>query len=55
VALGRGDRRTVAALGELDYVAVEESELDGVAPLENFRNINTRAAFDAAQDRLDAE
>lgn len=55
VALGRGDRRTVAALGELDYVAVEESELDGVAPLESFRNINTRAAFDAAQDRLDAE
>jgi len=54
-ALGRGDRRTVDALGDLDYVVVDETEVRRVAGVGSFENINTHEAFEAAADRLASE
>jgi len=42
----------LAPLEDLDYVVVEEADLETVTDLETFENINTRAEFDAAQERL---
>ena len=51
-ALDRGDRRVVAALGELDSVTVEREEIEAVTSMETFENLNTREEFAAAQDRF---
>ena len=42
----------LAPLEELDYVVVEEADLETVTDLETFENVNTKAEFDAAQERL---
>lgn len=44
--------KILAPLDKLDYTVVEESELEGVVDLGTFENINTRAAFDAADELL---
>jgi molybdopterin-guanine dinucleotide biosynthesis protein A len=51
-ALDRGERRTVAPLSELDEVVIEREEVERVASTATFENLNTREAFEAAEDRL---
>ncbi len=52
-ALERGERKITEPLLTLDYVVLDEDELREYAPLETFENINTRAEFEAASDRLE--
>ncbi|ELY77110.1 molybdenum cofactor guanylyltransferase [Natrinema gari] len=51
-ALERGERKLAEPLLTLDYVVLDEDELREDAPLASFENINTRAEFEAASDRL---
>ncbi|GAD53189.1 molybdopterin-guanine dinucleotide biosynthesis protein mobA [Halarchaeum acidiphilum MH1-52-1] len=51
-ALDAGERRADAVLGELDASAVTEREVRTHAAPGTFENLNTRAAFDAAEERL---
>ena len=51
-ALERGDRKILAPLEELTYAVVSEAELTDVTDLTTFENINTKAEFDEAADRL---
>ena len=51
-ALARGEGRIVAAFDDLDVVAVGEDEVLDRAPLETFRNLNTREEFEAAAAEL---
>jgi len=51
-ALERGDRKILAPLEDLSYTVVSEDELTAVTDLETFENLNTKAEFDEAADRL---
>jgi len=51
-ALTRGDRKILAPLDALDWVAVPESEVAAAGSLETFENLNTRAVVEAAADRF---
>ena len=50
--LEAGDPRILDPLEELDYVVIDEAELEAVADLGTFENINTREEFEAADRRL---
>lgn len=52
-ALEAGDPRILDPLEELDYVVVEESEFSAITSTETFENLNTRAEFEAARDRVE--
>lgn len=52
IALKQGNPRILDPLDELDYVVVEQEELEAVASTRTFENINTRKEFEAAQKRL---
>lgn len=52
-ALERDDPRILAPLEGLDYVVVEEDELEAVASVGSFENVNTREEFEAARDRFE--
>ncbi|SIR06969.1 molybdenum cofactor guanylyltransferase [Haladaptatus litoreus] len=51
-ALGEEKRKIVEPLFELDYVVVEEEELQKYGSLESFENVNTKAEFEAAVQRF---
>lgn len=51
-AVGRGERRIVAAFDDLDVVVVEEAEVRRHGSLDSFDNVNTVAEFEAAAARL---
>ncbi|WP_458205090.1 molybdenum cofactor guanylyltransferase [Haladaptatus sp. NG-SE-30] len=53
-ALARNERKIVEPLFELDYVVVEETDLQEHGVLTSFENVNTREEFEAAAERLDA-
>lgn len=52
-ALERGDRKVLDPLFELDYVVVEEGEIEAHAPLSSFDNVNTREEFEEAVERIE--
>jgi molybdopterin-guanine dinucleotide biosynthesis protein A len=54
-ALDSGARRIVVPLGELDYVVVEADDIQSVAPLDSFENVNTREEFETVRKRLTSE
>jgi molybdopterin-guanine dinucleotide biosynthesis protein A len=54
-ALETGNPSVFEALEQLDYVVVDEPELETVTSLETFENLNTRAKFEAAANRLRSE
>jgi len=54
VALESENPRILAPLEELDYLVVEESELESVTKLDSFENINTPAEFSAALARFES-
>ncbi|WP_135819982.1 molybdenum cofactor guanylyltransferase [Halostella litorea] len=45
--LARGERKVVEAVLELDHVVVDRAEVERHAPLRTFKNLNTRAEFEA--------
>ncbi|RLM54097.1 molybdenum cofactor guanylyltransferase [Halobellus sp. Atlit-31R] len=51
-ALANDDHRIVAPLSELDEVVVGSAEIERVASLETFENVNTREELAAAAERL---
>lgn len=51
-AIGRGDRKVIDALFELDYVVVEESAVEDHGSLASFDNLNTREEFREAAEQL---
>lgn len=51
-AVARGDRKVLAPLDDLDWVVVEQEEVETVGSAGTFENLNTREAFDAAAERL---
>lgn len=51
-ALERGDHRVVEALFDIDYVVVERDEITTRTSMETFENLNTRAEFEAAEERF---
>ncbi len=51
-ALAAGERRIVAPLEELDVVVIDEDEVREHAELSVFESLDTRAAFEAAAERL---
>jgi molybdopterin-guanine dinucleotide biosynthesis protein A len=52
-ALQEDNPRILDPLEDLDYVAVPEAEFADLTSPETFENLNTRAEFEAAQDRFD--
>jgi len=54
-ALERGERRVIAPLDDLEYVVVGPGEIEERAAPGTFENLNTRAEFEAAADRLRSE
>jgi len=52
-ALERGDRKIIEPLFELDYVVLEEAELEEHASLSSFDNVNTREEFAEAVERIE--
>jgi molybdopterin-guanine dinucleotide biosynthesis protein A len=54
-ALERGGRRVIAPLQGLDYILVGPGEVAEHATAETFENLNTRAEFEAAAERLHGE
>jgi molybdopterin-guanine dinucleotide biosynthesis protein A len=54
-ALDRDEHRIVAPLSELDDVVVDASEIERVASLDTFENVNTPDEFAAATERLREE
>lgn len=54
-ALERGEGRVIAPLEALDYVVVGPGEIEDHATPETFENLNTRAEFEAAAERLGSE
>ncbi|MFW6435514.1 MAG: molybdenum cofactor guanylyltransferase [Halovenus sp.] len=52
-ALETGNPSVLEVLEQLDYVVVDEPELETVTSLDTFENLNTRAQFEAAANRLD--
>lgn len=51
-ALARGDRKILAPLEALDWVAVPEARIAAAGDLETFENLNTREAVSAAAERF---
>ncbi|MGB9963464.1 molybdenum cofactor guanylyltransferase [Halobacterium sp. CBA1126] len=51
-ALDRGDRKILAPLESLDWVAVPEEAIAAAGDLESFENLNTREAVEDAADRF---
>ena len=51
-ALDRGEHRIVAPLSELDDVVIDATEIERVASLDTFENVNTPEEFAAATERL---
>lgn len=51
-ALERGDRKILAPLDSLDWVAVPESTIADAGDLETFENLNTRDAVAEAEERF---
>ncbi|WP_336036926.1 molybdenum cofactor guanylyltransferase [Halobacterium yunchengense] len=51
-ALERGDRKILAPLDDLDWVAVPESAVAAVGDVETFENLNTREAVADAAERF---
>ncbi|UHH26177.1 molybdenum cofactor guanylyltransferase [Halobacterium noricense] len=51
-ALDRGDRKILAPLESLDWVAVPESDVAAAGDLESFENLNTREAVEDAAGRF---
>jgi molybdopterin-guanine dinucleotide biosynthesis protein A len=51
-ALDRGDRRIVAPLSDLEVIVVDRGEIERVASMETFENVNTREELEAAADRI---
>ncbi|MXR22527.1 molybdenum cofactor guanylyltransferase [Halobacterium bonnevillei] len=51
-ALERGDRKILAPLGDLDWVAVPEADVASVGDVTTFENLNTRDAVDDAASRF---
>jgi molybdopterin-guanine dinucleotide biosynthesis protein A len=51
-AIERGDRKILAPLDALDWVAVPEAAIAQVGDLETFENLNTREAVAAANERF---
>lgn len=51
-ALGRAERKIIEPLFELDYVVVEEDEVEEHGDVDTFENVNTRADLRAAAERL---
>ncbi|PSP92921.1 molybdenum cofactor guanylyltransferase [Halobacteriales archaeon QS_4_62_28] len=51
-ALARGEHRVVEPINTLDYVVVDRTEIEARTSLTTFENLNTREAFEAAQDRF---
>lgn len=54
-ALERGDRKVLAPLDALDWVAVPESEIAAHGDVGTFENLNTREAVEAAAERFTGE
>jgi molybdopterin-guanine dinucleotide biosynthesis protein A len=54
-ALDRDERRIVAPLDELDVVVVDGDEVERVASMRTFENLNTREEFENADARLRSE
>ena len=54
-ALQRGEGRIVAPLEDLDYVVVGPGAVEEHATADTFENLNTRAEFEAAAERLRGE
>jgi molybdopterin-guanine dinucleotide biosynthesis protein A len=52
-AIQRGDRKILAPLDTLDWVAVPESAIAQVGDLETFENLNTRDAVSKASERFE--
>lgn len=51
-ALERGNHKVVEALSDIDYVVVERDEITTQISMEMFENLNTRAEFEAAEERF---
>jgi len=51
-ALDRGDRKILAPLDDLSYAVVSEAELADLTDRSSFDNVNTKAEFDEAAERL---
>jgi molybdopterin-guanine dinucleotide biosynthesis protein A len=52
-ALDRGERRIIAPLPDLDYVAVGPDEIDAHADRRTFENVNTRAELERADEQFE--
>lgn len=51
-ALAEGERRVIAPLEHLALVVIDETEVERVASLESFENLNTREEFERAASRF---
>lgn len=51
-ALEAGERKVIAPLEHLEYVVIDEAEVERVASLESFENLNTREEFERAASRF---
>lgn len=51
-AFDAGERRVESPVQELDYVAVDEEELEALGGTRTFRNVNTRGEFERAATTL---
>ncbi|MFB6091681.1 MAG: molybdenum cofactor guanylyltransferase [Haloquadratum sp.] len=54
-ALERGEHRIVAPLSDLEEVVVDREEIERVASLDTFENLNTREELETAAERLQSE
>ena len=52
VALEAENPRILAPLEELEYLVIEQGELETVTTVESFENVNTRAEFEEAERRI---
>jgi molybdopterin-guanine dinucleotide biosynthesis protein A len=52
-ALAAGKHKIIEPLFDLDYVVVEEAEIEEVGLTDTFENLNTRAEFEAAAERFE--
>ncbi|MFB6269236.1 MAG: molybdenum cofactor guanylyltransferase, partial [Halobacterium sp.] len=51
-AIERGDRKILAPLDDLDWVAVPEAEIAEAGDVGTFENLNTREAVEEAAEQL---
>lgn len=51
-ALEAGERKVIAPLEHLEYVVIDETEVERIASLDTFENLNTREEFENAAERF---